>query len=965
MQHATAPRVTHRRASVARAKPVVMRTMTPSSASARARIASSSPGARISAPPPDARARAPTPRRLGVVARADEAEGSKRSERASTAPASRRVARRAPKTADGGAAAESASAPAGAKPKARRVRKLTQKVKDGAKTRQVISVDRREREAAALERFVEKKAKALRGGDGANRASGDATREEELSSALRDSGAVNERGESAGDRLRRLFAERRARGLGLVRDKFNDGGAAAAMESFSSGGGTDDQVDHLLDEAASVEEKNRRARDGYMDDTLGSNNSIDPFKLVAGEYVVHRKYGIGQFLGMKVLNVESASGDVQNKPFLFLKYKDTTAKISPDSSRRLLYRYCSPGGLVKPPKLNKLNDKTSWDSREKKTEATIRRLVVNQMVVYLQRLQSMRDPYPSPDAALTKRFEDAFPYTLTPDQCSAVVEITEDLQQDSPMDRLVIGDVGFGKTEVAMRAMFHVASTGGGVFMMAPTTVLAKQHAANLAARFRPLGINVELITRHIVGKKQRKVFDEFREGKVQIIVGTHRLVNLEEEYYDKLKLLVIDEEQRFGVKHKDQISALKAAVDVLTLSATPIPRTLHMAMAGFRDASLVQTPPPERRPINTVLAPQNDADIKRAVQFELDRKGQIYYIVPRINMMREATERLMQLFPNLDIMSVHGQMDGETIDAAMEKFSSGLADVLVATTIVESGLDIPNCNTIIIENVQFFGLSSLYQLRGRVGRADRQAFAYMFYSSEESELTQNAQERLAALEECCGLGEGFRLSERDMSIRGVGTMFGDKQSGDVDSVGADLYLELLYKQLQRIDNLRINNVAADDVRVGTAGYEFGITPFYIATTDASDEVKSTIDSLTFHDDIHATLQLMKTCFGEPDEFSLSCLFAREMRILAGELGIGGILLDNPTAPVIDLVTDASIMVKELLVEGISDSHDVEIIESGIRLKTMTDMTMHGKVMYTVEILRQITRSIPTFVKYL
>ena len=329
------------------------------------------------------------------------------------------MARRAPKTADGGAAAESASAPAGAKPKARRVRKLTQKVKDGAKTRQVISVDRREREAAALERFVEKKAKALRGGDGANEASGDATREEELSSALRDSGAVNERGESAGDRLRRLFAERRARGLGLVRDKFNDGGAAAAMESFSSGGGTDDQVDHLLDEAASVEEKNRRARDGYMDDTLGSNNSIDPFKLVAGEYVVHRKYGIGQFLGMKVLNVESASGDVQNKPFLFLKYKDTTAKISPDSSRRLLYRYCSPGGLVKPPKLNKLNDKTSWDSREKKTEATIRRLVVNQMVVYLQRLQSMRDPYPSPDAALTKRFEDAFPYTLTPDQCSA------------------------------------------------------------------------------------------------------------------------------------------------------------------------------------------------------------------------------------------------------------------------------------------------------------------------------------------------------------------------------------------------------------------------------------------------------------------------------------------------------------------------------------------------------------------
>ena len=908
--------------------------------------------------------RAATSRDVGARAAGKDDQG-----KSSATP--RRVARRAPKTENGSKASGTTStSESESAPKVRKVRKLARSVKESSKTRQVISVDRREREALALESFVKKRgrilAPAASGATLGDASVGAAAQEVELSSALREETTIG--GEAAGDRLRRLFAERRERGMGMVRDKFNDGGAISAWDTFRTSmdsSEADEQVDDMLESAAEVEEKNRRVRDGYVEDAFGVNNAIDPFKLVTGEYVVHRKYGIGQFLGMKVLAVESANEGTQNKPFLFLKYQDATAKISPEASRRLLYRFCSPGGLVKPPKLNKLNDKSTWDLRERKTEATIRRLVVNQMVVYLQRLQCVREPYPLPDPERAKQFDASFPFTLTPDQTSAIQEITEDLQQDAPMDRLVIGDVGFGKTEVAMRAMFHVASSGGGVFMMAPTTVLAKQHAANLAVRFRPLGINVELVTRHIQAAKQNTIFDDFRDGKVQIIVGTHKLVNLEQEYYKQLRLLVIDEEQRFGVKHKDQISALKAEVDVLTLSATPIPRTLHMAMSGFRDASLVQTPPPERRPINTVLAPQNDDDIRKAIEYEISRNGQIYYIVPRINMMRDACDRLLRLFPNLQIMTAHGQMDGEAIDDAMESFSNGSADVLIATTIVESGLDIPNCNTIIIENVQFFGLASLYQLRGRVGRAGRQAYAYMFYSADESELTTGAQERLAALEECCGLGEGFRLSERDMGIRGVGTMFGEKQSGDVDSVGADLYLELLYKQLQRIDNLRIKTIDADDVRVGAAGYEFGITPFYIATTEASDEVKATIDSITAHEQVHDVLALMRDTFGEPDEFSLSCVFAREMRILAGDLGIQGILLDSPTAPIIDLITDASIMVKELLVEGISDAYDVEIIDTGIRLKTMTDMTMHGKVMYTVKILRQITGSIPSFVKYL
>jgi len=786
--------------------------------------------------------------------------------------------------------------------------------------------------------------------------------EKNIEAQLSERHSVSPGGESAGERLRRLFAERRAKGMGLVRDKFND----ASLGTLSTiTGDSETVVEDSLESAAEIVERNRRIREGYEEASFGVNNSIDPFKLTPGEFIVHRKYGIGQFLGHKVLPQEMPNGDVKSVAFLFLKYADATAKISPDASRRLLYRYCSPGGLVKPPKLNKLNDKTTWTERERRTEATIRRLVVNQMCIYLQRLQCVRPPYPEADEETKAKFASGFQFKLTPDQGTAIAEIETDLKQDAPMDRLVIGDVGFGKTEVAMRAMFQVVSAGGGVFMMAPTTVLAKQHAANLAARFRPLGYNVALLNRHVAGKKQEEILNDFREGKVHIVIGTHKLINLDDTTYKKLKLLVIDEEQRFGVKHKDQISALKAEVDVLTLSATPIPRTLHMAMAGFRDASLVQTPPPERRPINTILAPLNEADIRRAIEYELSRKGQIYYIVPRISMMQDSIERLNRMFPDLQIMTAHGQMGGESLDAAMEAFSNGEADCLIATTIVESGLDIPNCNTIIIENVQFFGLASLYQLRGRVGRAGRQAYAYMFHTTDESELTPQAQERLAALEECCGLGEGFRLSERDMGIRGVGTMFGEKQSGDVDSIGADLYLELLYKQLQRIDNLRIKTVAPDDVRLATGGYEFGITPFYIATTEASDEVKAVIDSMTTPDSSTELLTLLKSTFGEPDESSLTCLFAREMQILAGELGIQGIVLDNPHEPVIDLVTDASIMAKELLAEGVVGLYEIELIDTGLRLPTMSDLSIHNKVMYTVKVLRSIVRSIPSFVKYL
>ena len=506
--------------------------------------------------------------------------------------------------------------------------------------------------------------------------------------------------------------------------------------------------------------------------------------------------------------MESANEGTQNKPFLFLKYQDATAKISPEASRRLLYRFCSPGGLVKPPKLNKLNDKSTWDLRERKTEATIRRLVVNQMVVYLQRLQCVREPYPLPDPERAKQFDASFPFTLTPDQTSAIQEITEDLQQDAPMDRLVIGDVGFGKTEVAMRAMFHVASSGGGVFMMAPTTVLAKQHAANLAVRFRPLGINVELVTRHIQAAKQNTIFDDFRDGKVQIIVGTHKLVNLEQEYYKQLRLLVIDEEQRFGVKHKERFKEMFHLIDVLTLSATPIPRTLQLSLSGVRELSIIETPPINRLAIRTYVTEFDPVVVREALLRETYRGGQSFFVVPRVADIPEIEEFLSNEVPEVTFDVAHGQLSATELDTRMNAFYDGKVNVLVSTSIVESGIDVPTANTIIVYRSDMFGLSQLYQIRGRVGRAKVRAYAYLT-TKPGKRLTRVAQKRLRVLGNIDTLGAGFNIASQDMDIRGAGNILGEEQSGNVREVGYELYQSMLEEAVSKIkigDNVEVIN---------------------------------------------------------------------------------------------------------------------------------------------------------------
>nr|GMC52794.1 ATP-dependent DNA helicase At3g02060, chloroplastic [Ipomoea batatas] len=424
-------------------------------------------------------------------------------------------------------------------------------------------------------------------------------------------------------------------------------------------------------------------------------------------------------------------------------------------------------------------------------------MVVDLMELYLHRLKQKRPLYPK-TAALAE-FASQFPYEPTPDQKQAFLDVERDLtERENPMDRLICGDVGFGKTEVALRAIFCVVSAAKQVMVLAPTIVLAKQHFDVISDRFsRYPHITVGLLSRFQTKSEKEEYLHMIKHGHLDIIVGTHALLGSRVEY-NKLGLLVVDEEQRFGVKQKEKIASFKTSVDVLTLSATPIPRTLYLALTGFRDASLISTPPPERVPIKTHLSAYMKEKVISAIKFELDRGGQVFYVLPWIKGLEDVMDFLEEVFSHVEIAIAHGKQYSKQLEETMERFARGDIKILICTNIVESGLDIQNANTIIVQDVQQFGLAQLYQLRGRVGRADKEAHAYLFYP-DKSLLSQQALERLAALEECCHLGQGFQLAERDMAIRGFGNIFGEQQTGDVGNVGIDLFFEMLFESLSKV----------------------------------------------------------------------------------------------------------------------------------------------------------------------
>ncbi|WP_269622894.1 transcription-repair coupling factor [Prochlorococcus marinus] len=523
-----------------------------------------------------------------------------------------------------------------------------------------------------------------------------------------------------------------------------------------------------------------------------SSKKINPNKLSSGDYVVHRNHGIGKFLKIEKFIVNNESRD-----YLLVQYLDGTLRVAADQLNSL-GRYRSSYGTN--PKINKLGG-TSWLKAKEKASKSINKVAIDLIKLYAERSTTKGYAFPE-DGPWQQELEDAFPYKATPDQLKAVIDIKNDMEKSIPMDRLICGDVGYGKTEVAIRALFKAITSGKQVALLSPTTILSQQHWRTLTDRFAPYPIKVSLLNRFKSSKEKKDIYSNLKEGKIDVIVGTHLLLSKKIIYKD-LGLLVIDEEQRFGVNQKEKIKSLKKNVDVITLSATPIPRTLYMSMSGVREMSLITTPPPLRRSIKTHLTNKDPEVIRSAICHEISRGGQIFYVVPRINGIEEVALKIKEMVPNVKIILAHGRMDEGELENAMIAFNAGEADLMLCTTIIESGLDIPRVNTILIEDAHRFGLSQLYQLRGRVGRSGIQAHAWLFYPNH-SEINTNAIKRLKAIQEFSELGSGYQLAMRDMEIRGIGNIIGVQQSGQMEAIGFDLYMEILQESIAEIKGQKI-----------------------------------------------------------------------------------------------------------------------------------------------------------------
>jgi len=566
-----------------------------------------------------------------------------------------------------------------------------------------------------------------------------------------------------------------------------------------------------------------------------ASKQVDPNKLSPGDYVVHRQHGVGKFLKLERLTI-----DRETREYLVLQYADGTLRVAADQLGALS-RFRTVGDKV--PDLNKLTGQT-WEKTKAKVRKAVKKVAVDLLNLYAKRAKQQGYAFP-PDMPWQQELEDSFPYQPTPDQLKATQDVKRDMEGDRPMDRLVCGDVGFGKTEVALRAIFKAITAGKQVALLAPTTILTQQHYHTLSERFSPYPIEVGLLNRFRTETERREIHKRLATGELDVIVGTQSVLSKAIKFRD-LGLLVVDEEQRFGVKQKEAIKALKTEVDVLTLTATPIPRTLYMSLSGIREMSLISTPPPSRRPIQTHLAPYNPEVVRSAIRQELDRGGQVFYVVPRIEGIDELATQLQEMVPSARIAIAHGQMDASELESVMLTFSAADFDILVCTTIIESGLDIPRVNTILIEDAQRFGLGQLYQLRGRVGRAGIQAHAWLFYP-KQNKLSDAARQRLRAIQEFAQLGSGYQLAVRDMEIRGSGDVLGTEQSGQMEAIGFDLYAEMLEEAIREIKGQEIPKV--EDAQIDLTLTAF-IPADYIADLDQKMSAYRSVASANTSEDL-------------------------------------------------------------------------------------------------------------------
>ena len=538
-----------------------------------------------------------------------------------------------------------------------------------------------------------------------------------------------------------------------------------------------------------------------------------------GDYVVHEKHGIGKYIGLEQLTIQG-----EKKDYLKVKYAGDDLLYVPADQMELIQKYV--GSTAGTPKINKLSG-TEWRQTKAKAKMAIANMAKELLEVSAQR--KMEPGYKfGPDTVWQKEFEDAFPFEETGDQLRCIEEIKRDMESPESMDRLLCGDVGYGKTEVAARAMFKAVSEGKQVAVLVPTTILANQHYNTLKDRFEKFPFKVELLSRFRTEEEKKKTIRGLAKGTVDVVIGTHRLLSKDIQFKD-LGLLVIDEEQRFGVQHKERIKKIKKGVDVLTLSATPIPRTLHMSLIGIRDMSLIEEPPSDRYPVQTYVMEEDDHIIRDAIERELDRGGQVFVVYNRVSGVHRIAEKIRDLVPGKRIGVGHGQMSEESLENVMMDFINGDIDILVATTIIESGIDIPNVNTEIIIDADKFGVSQLYQLRGRVGRSNRLAYAYLMHKKDKV-LSEVAQQRLRAIRDFTEFGAGFKIAMRDLEIRGAGNILGQEQSGHLVNIGYELYCKLVD------DAVRALNGEATDTKRHEANIDINMSA-YIPDSYISDEV--------------------------------------------------------------------------------------------------------------------------------
>ncbi|ELS33321.1 MULTISPECIES: transcription-repair coupling factor [Pseudanabaena] len=600
------------------------------------------------------------------------------------------------------------------------------------------------------------------------------------------------------------------------------------------------------------------------------SKQVDLNKLAPGDYVVHKNHGVGQFLKLEKLTVNN-----ETREYLVLKYDDGLLRVVVDQMS-ILSRY--RGMNESKPELHKMTGK-AWTNTTNKAKKAIKKIAFDLLELYAKRSQQVGYAFP-PDNPWQQEMEDSFPYQATPDQLKATQDVKQDMESSRPMDRLVCGDVGFGKTEVAIRTIFKAVTTGKQAALLVPTTILAQQHYHSLQERYAAYPINIALLNRFRTKVEKKEICRKLKTGELDIVVGTHQLLSKDVEFKD-LGLLVIDEEQRFGVAQKEKIKTMKTEVDVLTLSATPIPRTLYMAMSGVREMSLITTPPPSRRSIMTHLSRYNPELVRAAIRQELDRGGQIFYVVSRIDDIEEVSARVHEMLPSVRMAIAHGQMPESELESTMLNFSSGESDMMICTTIIESGLDIPRVNTIIIEDAQRFGLAQLYQLRGRVGRAGIQAHAWLFYQ-EKGELTDIARKRLKAIQEFTHLGSGYQLAMRDMEIRGVGNLLGAEQSGQINTIGFDLYMEMLQEAIAEIRGSEIPEVEDTQVDLPITAF---IPTEYIPDGDRKMSAYRTVASVSSRRELMQIIEEWRDCYGKVPVPAMQLIKVMELKLLAKRIG--------------------------------------------------------------------------------